>query len=697
MIKNLLTLTVLGACLSANAQILSYLDSNANVYVGKNALVYNGGGMKIKNNAQVLNYGNVMIVGSNTDVFKTVDASDADKTETSGGGNFINKLNNPTNYALVNTKDDASTTGIDESSLYTYGQLYISGLAQGNVTAIVDQEYRATKHGDYQQISMPFFKKTFSTLSGSTEFNKLFTNTRWSKNEILKWNNRNAVFDYVDVFSKTLAADDVSNDRATGYYILGSNGLDTANPATQLGGTQTAFTIKGIPYAEENVTDATIADAGKDINYGVNGASVNMYNERYNSYLQDGLHIASGGSAWDAADANGRGFGKNLYQYGNPFLTNLDLSRIGHTESATTGDGNDLSNIYGIRFETSGVQYTPNKGGGSTSYKFVVFAPQPGNSGGSQIGTPSTPVGDVDYLVVRPMSTFVIKMKDNTVSSTLNFKTLRRFNYLPRLASTNYSVTAARSTASKVTNTVKQLGVIALDANGNELGRTYYVVYANATTGYSNSVNSQVAASNNVVGTFEEAPIGGYDYNQTSKYWLYINEANENDFKGKNIKLVNYSSNIKSYRFEIRENAELVSDGTHTLSAGTGFYVRDAINNGQVIEAKQGGVVPATSTEFDLYYGLPTSGTLGTSDTKVPSRTKIVYSEDSKKYIVKFDSNWNNADIYVHDMSGKLIFSNKNVKTSSDYTINLDTKVNNTFIINVVSELGEKVTSKIIK
>ena len=33
---------------------------------------------------------------------------------------------------------------------------------------------------------------------------------------------------------------------------------------------------------------------------------------------------------------------------------NLDLSRIGHTESVTTGDGNNLSNIYGIRFETSG-------------------------------------------------------------------------------------------------------------------------------------------------------------------------------------------------------------------------------------------------------------------------------------------------------------------------------------------------------
>ena len=117
--KNLLTLTVLGAFLSANGQILSYLDSNANVYVGKNALVYNGGGMKIKNNAQVLNYGNVMIVGGNTDVFKTVDASNVDKTETNGGGNFINKLNDPANYASVNSPSSPS--------IYTYGQLYISG------------------------------------------------------------------------------------------------------------------------------------------------------------------------------------------------------------------------------------------------------------------------------------------------------------------------------------------------------------------------------------------------------------------------------------------------------------------------------------------------------------------------------------------------------------------------------------------
>lgn len=683
--KKLLTLTLLGACLSANAQILSYLDSNANVYVGKNALVYNGGGMKIKNNAQVLNYGNVMIVGSNNDVFKTVTTSDEDKTETNGGGNFINKLNDPANYASVNSPSSPS--------IYTYGQLYISGLAQNNVTAIVDQEYRATKHGDYQQISLPFFKKTFSTLSGSTEFNKLFTNTRWSKNEILKWNNRNAVFDYVDVFSKTLDADDSANNKATGYYILGSNGLDTSNPSTQLGGTQTAFTIKGIPYAESNVPNELLIDAGAGIDFGTgNGYKTNAYNERYMSYLHDGFELANGGTAW-----NGN-FGRNMYLFGNPFLTNLDLSRIGHVESATPGDGNFLSKIYGIRLEVSNVQYKTNIGGGTSTYKYVVFSGTHPNAP-SQTGSPAVPIGDIDYLVVRPMGTFLIKLKDNSSSDSFNFKTLRRFNYLPRLASTNYSVTAARSTASKVTNTVKQLGVIALDANGNELGRTYYVVYPEAITGNSSEANSQVTAlSTNVVGTFEEAPSGGYDFNQTSKYWLYINEANETDFQGKNVKLVNYSSLIKSYKFEIRENATLVTDGTHELATGIGFYLRDSSNNGSLLKAKQGETIPVTGQEFDLYYGAPSNeGTLGTDNGKAPSRTKIIYIEDAKKYIVKFDPNWKNADIYVHDMSGKLILSKKNVKASSDYVIELDTKVKNTFIINVISELGEKVTSKIIK
>lgn len=666
--KNLLTLTLIGGLILVKAQTNgTFMDVNAKMSVSKGALVYNTGSLVLKDNAQVINGGNVMIVGGASDVFRTLKANGNPKLESEAGGNFINKINEPNNYGSINSANPIN------APVYTYGQLYISGLTQLNVDGFVDQEYRAVKHGSYQQIAMPFFFKTLSTLSSSAELGKGFTNTRWSENEILKWNNNNVVFDFAPVTDKTAVGTD--------YYILGSKNLDTSSKV---------FTVKGIPYSDLNVPNVILENAGAAINFGTGGNNRNQYNERYNSYLQDGFHIASGGVAWDSADANGKGFGKNLYQFGNPFLTNLDLTRIAINEGAS-GDGNFLSNIYGIRLEVSGVQYTSNVGGGSTSYKYVTF------------DTAGNPTGDIDYMMVRPMGTFVIKMKDNTKTApvaqrTLDFKTLRRFQYYPRQVN-NYSVTAARVSSKKASTVTKQLGVIALDADGNEIGRTYYVVYPDATTGNSTKANTQVTAfSNNIVGTYEEALNGGYDYNQTSKYWLYINEANENDFKGKNIKLVNYSDKIKSYKFEIRENAQLVNDGTHLLSSGEGFYIKDAKNNGSLIDVKQMNTIPVTSTEYDLYYGKPqTDGTLGTNEGKTPSRTKILYIEDAKKYIVKFDPNWKKADIYVHDMSGRLIFSDKNVSASSDYLIKLDDNVNNAYIVNVISELGEKVTSKIIK
>ena len=667
--KNLLTLTLIGGLILVKAQTNgTFMDVNAKMSVSKGALVYNTGSLVLKDNAQVINGGNVMIVGGASDVFRTLKANGDPKLESEAGGNFINKINEPNNYGSINSANPAN------APVYTYGQLYIEGLTQNNITGYIDQEYRAVKHGAYQQIAMPFYSKTLSTLSSSAELGKGFTNTRWSENEILFWDNNKAVFRFSNINGVT--AD------ASAYFILGSKNLDTSSKV---------FTVKGRPYAEESVISKGLYNAGYGIDYGLGGINKNEYNERYNSYLQDGFHIASGGTAWQPADNDpsslsyGRGFGKNLYQFGNPFLTNLDLTRIGFNEGPN-GDGVNLPTIQGIRLEVSGVKYTTNVGGGSTSYKYVTFD----NFG--------NPIGDLDYLVVRPMGTFVIKLKDNTAANAIDFKKLRRFNYYPRIGN-DYSVTAARVSSKKASTITKQLGVIALDADGNEIGRTYYVVYPDATTGNSTKANTQVTAfSNNIVGTYEEALNGGYDYNQTSKYWLYINEANENDFKGKNIKLVNYSDKIKSYKFEIRENAQLVNDGTHLLSSGEGFYIKDAKNNGSLIDVKQMNTIPVTSTEYDLYYGKPqTDGTLGTNEGKTPSRTKILYIEDAKKYIVKFDPNWKKADIYIHDMSGRLIFSDKNVSASSDYLIKLDDNVNNAYIVNVISELGEKVTSKIIK
>lgn len=657
--KNLFTVGFLALTFSLGAQqVLCHVDENGIFFVGKNALVYNGGGLQMKGNALYENHGNVMVVGNGTgSVFKTINTSNADKTEATGGGNFINKLNDPGNFATYNSSTGASVS-------YTYGQLYITGIAQTAITGIVDQEFRAINHGAYQQIGMPFYGKSASTLN--SELGKSFNTTRRSENEILIWNNRNVVFDNLPDLNYKFG----QNAPAFAYYSIGGKGLDVST-VTRI--------IKGRPVSDYVVlnNEITLKDAGLGTDFGVNGSKINGYGGRYNTYVQDGFAVAMGGTIWQGD------FGRNIYQLANPYLTNLDLSQIATTE--TGGDGNDLTNIYGVRLEVSGVQYNPNSGGGSTSYKSITYG------GGSASG-------DVDYQVVRPLGTFVIKLRDNS-DQKLDFSTLRRFKYNIRTFDKPYDVTAKREV--NKSSTLKQLGVIGLDVNGNEVERTYYIVSDNTVSGASKNVKAQIGAiGNQLFGTYEEDALnGGYDNNNTS-YWLYLNETNENDFKGKNIKLVNYNANIVSFKFELRENAVLVEDATHLLSQGEGFYYRKE-NEMTVHPILQNGTANSVAgvypdgVEYNLYYGKP-SGTLDTDVAVKKSSTIVVFNPENDNYFVKFDPTWKNSTVQVFDMSGKLVHSAEKVSASGRYELPL-LKTTAGYIVHITSDKGEKVVTKILR
>ncbi|MFS4432189.1 T9SS type A sorting domain-containing protein [Chryseobacterium sp. S90] len=651
--KSLSAIGLLAAIGSVQAQnILLHVDDTAIAFVSKGTLLYNGGGLQTRGNGTIENHGNVIVSGTASDSFKTITTGGTDKAEGTVTGNFVNKLNEPTAYASANENNPAATPA------YTYGQLYISGIPQSNITGIVDQEYRSIKHGTYQQIGMPFYDKTASTLS--PELGKTFNNTRYSQNEILWSNNANTVSTNFSISSKL----GVTNPGST-YYMLGGSGLDL--------GTSTR-TLSGRPFTDVG-SAVTLQNAASSVNFGSNGSALNMYNEPYNTYVQDGFEIASGGTAWQG------NFGKNIYSLANPFLTNLDLFNIAQNEPAANGDGVYLSNIYGIRLQPATVVTTAGGTQSTGAFKFVTY------------GLSGTPIGDIDYLMVRPLETFTIKLKDNTAADQLNFANLRRFNYYSRSGNTDYNVAANKNG----TGSVKQLGVIGLDVNGNEVARTYYVVSPEAITGHSPDARTQITNSSaNAIGTFEEAMNGGYDTNYMNQYWLYINEANEFNFKGKNIKLVNYDLNkVKSYKFEIRENAQLISTGTHALSTGIGFYYKSP--NGTAQQAKQGDIIPVNDAEFDLYYGEPSNLVLATDETKRPSRTMVVYNPQITNYIVRFDPKWKKADIEVYDMSGKLIISKKAVNTSTDFVIELDKQVKSTYVVKVVSDSGEVVNTKILK
>lgn len=661
--KSLFAIGLLAISYSVQAQILCHVDTNANMYVSEGTLVYSGGGVQTKGNGLLDVHGNIMVVGSGSDAFKTIDAAGtADKTD---GGNIILRLNTPGTFATS-----------------TYGQLFIDGISQSNITGIVTKEYRTTSNGSgnyFQQVALPFSGKAFNSLS--TELGKTFNTTRTgtNANPILKWDNTNAVA----ITTLNLAPTSTTWD-PSGYYMLRVKNNDW-NPSAPAGAA-TVFNINGKPYAPY-ASALTLQNAGgsnigtSNVVYGTNGNGTNQYGEKFNTYLDDNFEFTT--TPWAGT------FAQNWYQFGNPFLTNIDLASIGYTEAGTTTDGNAVKNIWGVEYNPGTIVTLSNGSTYATGNKVVTFFPT---------GDGVAPViGDVDLVVVKPMQSFKIKLRNNTLQ-TLNFNTLRRFKSTARTSGTDYNVNAAKMANGKTaSNSIKQLGVIGLDANGKELSRTYYVVSPALTTGHqiSAATSVQSSAGTNLIGTYEEALNGGYDTNNQN-YWLYINEANENNFQGKNVKLMNYYDQVKSYKFEIRENAELIPTGAHQLSSGIGFYYK--AENGNLIEAKQGDVVPVTNAESNLYYGEPSNLTLATGKTtQGVSKTLVVYNPSITNYIVRFDPNWKKADIQVYDMSGKLVISKKAVETSRDFVIELDGSVKNSYVVKIVSDKGETVNTKILK
>lgn len=658
--RNLLAAALLALGFPSSAQILVHIEPNTLFYVGESALVYNGGGLQTKGNGIFDIRGDVMVEGGSTDELRTLDNNGTGNKY--DGGNIILRLNNPANHS-------------DSVNPSTYGQLYISGLMQNNISAIVDKEYRATKHGTYQQLALPFYDKPISSLSGTGigTFGKMFSNVRYSQNEVLVYNNVTAVSDNLNVMSVT--------PRSTAYYMLGSKNMDFSLPPA---GMQTnsptpigsVYTLKGVPFAD-GITEI-LTNAANGVNFGPTGNALNYYNERYNSYHQDYWdYSVNPSNPWSTPN-----FGRNIYQFANPYFINLDLGLIGVVENGTITDNNAISSIQGISYDPGNV-VTNSAGTFAVNPKLINF---------TESATPQ-PVGDLG-LIIKPMQAFIIKLRDNELevagNKTLSFDNLRRFKSFPRTAGSNYNPNAKQNAGS-----VKQLGVIGLDENGVEIARTYYAVYPSATSGHtSNGTVQYVLGQQSILGTFEEdANAGGYDLNYKNSYWLYINEANETDFLGKAIPLALYSNSIKSLKFEIRENAKLINHGVHDLSTGIGFYYK--FGNDVAKEITQNQVISVTGDQYELFYGKPT-GALATETIIKPSRTMITYDPLSDNFLVRFDSNWKNADIKIYDMSGKLILSTDNVLANKDFVIDLE-KSNSAYIVTAVSEKGEKVSSKIIR
>lgn len=651
--KNLLAISAISLFFQANAQYLTTVSNNAKVNVRKSAYIHNGGGLKTIGSGQIENRGSINIVGNNSSEVRTFETNGTTpKPYSSTDINFVNKINELDNY------DQWENFSADKTKHYTYGQLKISGIEQNKITAYVNQEYRSRKHGAFQQIALPFFEKELNTLSD--ELGVTLGVGRWDQKGVLYWDNRNVRFNSIASTNTKLGTDAIP---PYSYYIIGMKDFTEANLLNKKN-TSNQLYFRGVPVSDYgNSLTVTLHNAGAGIDFGIDGKKQNAYREEYRSYIDDHFVKAQGsGNNWEKP-----GYGKNMYQLGNPFLTNLDLRSL----------FTKYTDLQGILFEPSGISYSSDTGGGASSYNAVTLAP-----GGDNFAGPAK-----KWLIVRPGQTFTLKFTTN-VNYTLNLSELKTFSY-------NETRALGGKTANKSGSTFKQLSIIGLDKDNNEVASLYYVLSDKTVTGSSKDAMTQVGdLSEGKFALYEEDPDG--NLNKEIKM-LYINEANEEDYYGKPIVVGKFTPDIRNFKFEISENMVDLGNDSSILSSGESFYFKNADN--KIIKISHNMIIPADGNlnkeKYNLYYGSPNIN-LSTTDTNndILSRTYI-YSKAQDSF-VRFSKNWKSASIEIYDASGRLIFADKNIKANEDYAIKLDKKYAGVFFVKVISDKGELFQSKLL-
>ena len=658
------------------SQVLTYVGSSAIVTIQPQTLVYNGGGLQTASSSTINNAGNIMLRGTTTGTPSTEPKLTIDPTSI---------------FRIVASTTNAATD---------YGQLYITGIEQGNISGKVQKQYRSeyingntTDNTGRQQIGLPFYNFTIPELvsvfgTGNLNVTNTANNSagRFNVASAFWWNNARARFDQIAYSGTAYDAAGTPNPSFINpmtYYILprrtAANATAFWNP---IGETKT---FVGTPVSDQSTANIQLnLSGGYAGSFGANGNAANFFGERYYSYLDD--PFGSKTSGWSL------NYGLNLYQMSNPFLTNLDLKFIAQGETGNLSDGNNITNLTGVAYYTAGnVGWAIRTGSTYSTASMVTMS-----DGFFQ-------AGDTRATLIRPLGAFMVKLSTNA-PQTINFNGTRRFKYSSRAGNIDYSVAAARNGSASTEKEgeqqgllddistdkiVKQVAVVMYDSAGDELDRTYYAVSPSAVTGFSSSATLQGYSPDKKIFTREEKADGGLDANYSDK--LYINEANEISFKSKEIPLyIDFADEPYQLKFEVYEKGERVENG---LSNGNSFYFKNA--DGQFVKIVDGGSISMSGSQqnLGLFYEKPANGTL---DTNNAIKSQTIIAKKDAQWVVRFAKDWKNASVEVYSAAGQLLNSKSQISTGSDYTIPLNYQAKSIFVVKAISDKGEVVIKKIV-
>ena len=698
--KSFLAIGALAAVFVMKAQT-TYIGNNAQFFVSTDASVYSGGDFMMDSNREksVENKGNITINGNYT--------KGANNTNNEGR-EFVNIYTNNVNYGQVIINSDKDATARMTVERPAPPRTYFDGSYEMSFPYVDSVKYL-----------MHSFGKNESDFKGYCPKNAPCPDRY--KMTLTKWNNNRLHHDAVEKGDSFKAGD---------IYNLNLRENDMKQVATTK-----IISYKGTPsgkaYDRERIKGIITPFEGK-VNNDVNLFSEAKYNdwkvmrnpylEKYESYL-------------GYVKSNSKLYGKNIYRFGNPYTSNIDLSGLDKdtqesnlVESllkiASDGliDNNEFRRLidfadplgssgeYGLkdftilkRMDDYDDDWTRKKG--TITVKSSYYAARLNDAGVWE--------GAEEALIIRPTETFQLYFpaislanafdNDRILAVNVNFEDRHKtFSHSP-IATVTTKTNADLNIPGLKTNSVSGLRTasvgkirkevpnfhqlkISLVQDNQQLGNPVFLVGAD----YKKEEGEKSGNSNAVF------LYGVKDNEIEYKSKKEFNGFNSLSYVGKPLGVgFNHLTKGQTYRllFGLYEGNIF-----NKVDKTSEFFLKDTKTNEvtQIDPKKDYTFVADEDVEkrFVIYWkALPESKVLSTANVERATQTTLIYEEAGKSKI-RFENISNLANVSVYNASGRLVNTTNNVPTNIDYV--LDVNITGVYMVKVTYRNGEVRTLKFV-
>lgn len=671
--RKLFAIGLITTSFSVNAQVF-YAGNDSKTFVFSKALMYGGGNWMIdsKTERTVENKGNIVIAGDYQKGTKTPNAAE-------DGQEFVNVYTASNNYGQVKL---LGTTGSSNARMAV------------ERPAISENYYGASAgisfpYKDDVSYIMKAFGLLESDFKGDCQINTKCADRY--KATLTKWNNKYTHFDAVPTGEKFKPGD---------RYNINLREADMQAVMKDV------ISYKGTPDGtaySSTVTERAIygktPSEFQSIAYNNWKNLRNPYNEQYKTYIGD-------------YNETSISYGKNIFRFGNPYTSNLDLSAV-EGENAWVqflkNSGNfTIKEAHNKLFYGFAVQkvmpdfhYTWESKTGSTQGNSKYFT-------ATYDGTRWT--GSAEALLIKPFEEFQLNFaRIPRTSPIIDLKVdfsdrHKTFEYVPSAKNDSGSVLV--SSSFKANKSYSQAGLEKNVKLSNVQSSDFYQLEIVL------SKDNRVQASPVFIVGANNYKESGTNANSLEKVFVYgvngdtiakqskkqFNEFNINTYVGKPLGLgFNKLENGQTYQLRLSLYEGSIFNKVDALQNGVFYLVDNETQKATKVNPNEPITFVAddkVSDRFEFYWNELPKGTLSDNDVNVINNQSTFVYRDGKDSKLRFENISNTARVEVYNMAGTLVYIQDNVSTNKDYTLDLISE--GVYVVKVVYQNGDIRTIKTV-